>query len=107
MLNYAFCTPDERRFVDELHLGHLLAAELEPRKTFRQEENRRSTLLLRGPRREPVNNHTSVACSSISRVFIQLIIGYNANLGVVAEMVFCCQFQKLGCNGVEMRIFYR
>lgn len=74
LLNYAFCTPDERRFVDELHLGHLLAAELEPRKTFRQEENRHSTLLLRGPRREPVNNHTSVACSSISRVFIQYTI---------------------------------
>lgn len=32
--------------------------------------------------------------------------GYNANLGVMAEMVFCCQFQKLECNGVEMRIFY-
>lgn len=109
MLNYAFCTPDERRFVDELHLGHLLAAELEPRKTFRQEENRRSTLLLRGPRREPVNNHTSVAVQVFQGYLynIQLIIGYNANLGVVAEMVFCCQFQKLGCNGVEMRIFYR
>lgn len=62
LLNYAFCTPDEQCFSDELRLGHLLAAELEPRKTFRQEENHRSTLLLHGPRKEPV------VCSSISKI---------------------------------------